>query len=65
VSSLTNVYVPEELVKPFKAASHHYGYSTMAGFFRSCVLALIEHRKLKEEIIMPLRFVTNNFESRK
>jgi hypothetical protein len=56
MSSIANVWLPQELRDPFRAAVKHYGFETAAGFFRICALSLIKHHQRGEQIQLPLSF---------
>ena len=60
MSSITNVWLPEGRKDELRAAIRHYHFESMAGFFRICGLALIEHHKRKDAIMMPFRFTIDD-----
>jgi hypothetical protein len=60
MSTLTNVWFPEELRDDLRAAVEHYRFPTVAAFFRVCGLSLIEHHKRGDSLSIPFSFHGNN-----
>jgi hypothetical protein len=56
VSSLTNVSLPPDLYEPVRAAAEHYGFDTMAAFFRMAARALIRQHQQGDNLALPLTF---------
>jgi hypothetical protein len=57
MSSLTNIWFPEDKRDELKEALEHYRFPTAAAFFRICGLALIEHHKRGASLNTPLSFL--------
>lgn len=57
MSSLTNIWFPEDRREELRAAVEHYQFPTAAAFFRICGLALIEHHKRGATLNTPLSFL--------
>lgn len=58
MSSITNVWIPEELRPELRDAIKYYHFESMASYFRICGLTLIDHYKRKDAISMPFQFAT-------
>jgi hypothetical protein len=56
MSSITNVWLPEDRKEELREAVRYYHFESMASFFRICGLALIDHHKRRDEITLPFQF---------
>jgi hypothetical protein len=48
--------LPEQDVKKYLEAIHHYDFERVAHFMRQCAYILIEHHKRGDTLSLPLRF---------
>lgn len=55
--SLTNVTFPPELAPALTEAVEHYGFESIAAYFRICGHVLIQHRERGELLTLPLTFL--------
>lgn len=54
--NVTTVTFPLEQAEQLREAVNHFGYESMATFFRLAGLALLEHYKRGDDLLRPMRF---------
>jgi hypothetical protein len=58
MSSITNVWYPDERRDELRKAVRHYHFQSLAAYFRICGDILCEHYAQKDNLTMPLQFAS-------
>ena len=56
MSSITNIWFPEDRREELRKAARHYHFESLAAYFRICGEVLCEHARKKDQLIMPMQF---------